>query len=334
MSITFDIQKLFTSSSQSNIHPWRVGAFIAGIYIVLGGAYIFISSSIAAEAADTVTSLQLSDVKKGLVFVAVTGLLLFGTMGRMLKVIADKNEKIIDQRNALLISERQAIAGMLASSVAHDINNVLTVLTNNIGMAAETLTNNTNNTKILGQFQQACDQLEELSNSLLQAGQSVRNISPESFDVKSLIQEAFEFSRTHNAVQYCTIGIKCPDSLQMIGYPTLLKPMLFNLILNAAEATDGTGTIQVTVHQENGNINLAVEDDGPGISPEERERIFDPFYTTKKDGTGLGMLSIQACVEAHDGEISITESLLGGAQFVIILPIDLSNIERMQEYQA
>jgi len=327
MSLKSDVQALFFPVSQTNIHPWRVGVLIAGVYMLLGGAYIILSSTLVADAADSVTSLRLSELHKGLIFIGVTGLLLLLFITGVLKNIAQKNEKIINQRHALLLSERQAIAGMLASSVAHDINNVLTVLVNNIDMAEYRLPDSSETREFLDQLRQSGDHLEDLSTSLLRAGRTVRQNIPEPFNMQELVQEAFAFSRTHNAVQYCTMHVECPDDVQMVGFPLLLKPMLFNLILNAAEAIQGTGTIDVQVTKKNNHIEITVDDDGPGIPPDEREQIFDPFYTTKKDGTGLGMLSIQASVEAHKGTMSIAESPLGGARFTITLPVELSDSE-------
>ncbi|MES2856436.1 MAG: HAMP domain-containing sensor histidine kinase, partial [Bdellovibrionota bacterium] len=92
------------------------------------------------------------------------------------------------------------------------------------------------------------------------------------------------------------------------------------LIMNAAEATGGTGTIRVTVGSQFGVVRLSVEDDGPGIAPSLRETIFEVFFTTKRTGTGLGLLSVKTCVELHRGQIDVGDSQLGGACFTIALP--------------
>jgi signal transduction histidine kinase len=97
--------------------------------------------------------------------------------------------------------------------------------------------------------------------------------------------------------------------------------MLLNLVLNAADAGCNRGTVLVRAVPAPDNVVIEVHDNGPGIPASEREKIFHSLYTTKPDGTGLGLLAVQACAKTHQGHIQVLSSGLGGACFSITLPL-------------
>lgn len=104
--------------------------------------------------------------------------------------------------------------------------------------------------------------------------------------------------------------------------PALLNQVVMNIIANAADALDGDGIIEVATSQSPTSYHISVSDSGPGIPPEARDRVFEPFYTTKPvgAGTGLGLAIAYSVVQAHDGTITIDDSPLGGARFTLTLP--------------
>jgi len=102
----------------------------------------------------------------------------------------------------------------------------------------------------------------------------------------------------------------------------LIEQAVLNLILNAVDAIEGGGTIAIEydrpVETSDGKqFNLIVRDNGPGIPPKILDRIFNPFFTTKETGTGLGLAIVHRVVEAHDGNIVVTNVEGGGAKFEI-----------------
>jgi signal transduction histidine kinase len=96
--------------------------------------------------------------------------------------------------------------------------------------------------------------------------------------------------------------------------------MLLNLILNAADATRGRGRIDVYSRREDESVVLEVHDDGPGVPPDLREKVFTAFFSSKAHGTGLGLLSVKVTVEAHGGTVEVGDSDLGGARLKVTLP--------------
>jgi nitrogen fixation/metabolism regulation signal transduction histidine kinase len=106
----------------------------------------------------------------------------------------------------------------------------------------------------------------------------------------------------------------------------MLRRALDNLVRNAVQAilgrgADSNGRIEVRVQREGQNAVIEVADNGPGIDADHRARVFDPYYTTKSEGTGLGLAIVKKVVLEHGGEVSATGSDLGGAAFVVRLPL-------------
>jgi two-component system NtrC family sensor kinase len=99
--------------------------------------------------------------------------------------------------------------------------------------------------------------------------------------------------------------------------------VLMNVLANACDAIEGSGTIRITTRAEDGHVRLSVRDDGAGIPAESLERIFDPFYSTKAQGkgTGLGLAITHGIVTAHGGEIRVASEPGKGTEIVVRLPI-------------
>ena len=106
----------------------------------------------------------------------------------------------------------------------------------------------------------------------------------------------------------------------LLGHYEPLRRAFANLYRNAAEAMRGSGAIDVTVTGDGSGLAVTIADHGPGIPAELRQRVFEPYFTTKDDGTGLGLALVHVTLEAHRGTISVSETPGGGATFSIVFP--------------
>jgi len=106
----------------------------------------------------------------------------------------------------------------------------------------------------------------------------------------------------------------------VFGHYEPLRRAFANLYRNAAEAMQGRGAIDVTVTGDGAGLAVTIADHGPGIPAELRQRVFEPYFTTKDDGTGLGLALVRVTLEAHRGSISVSETTGGGATFAIVFP--------------
>jgi len=112
------------------------------------------------------------------------------------------------------------------------------------------------------------------------------------------------------------------DAAELTGSRTALAGALANLVTNARQAMNGQGVVLLEAHPAgDGWVDIRVSDSGPGIPPHHRERLFEPFFTTRQGGTGLGLAIVKSVVDAHHGVIAAEESTLGGACFSIRLPL-------------
>jgi two-component system nitrogen regulation sensor histidine kinase NtrY len=106
---------------------------------------------------------------------------------------------------------------------------------------------------------------------------------------------------------------------RLLGYYEALRRAFANLLRNASEAMGGRGVIDVSVTRDDGSLRVTIADHGPGIPEELRQRVFEPYFTTKQDGTGLGLALVRQTIEAHNGTITAVETPGGGATFSIAL---------------
>ena len=102
--------------------------------------------------------------------------------------------------------------------------------------------------------------------------------------------------------------------------PELMHRALSNLVLNAMDAMPDGGKLTISAHPKGAAVELRVSDTGEGLTPEECERLFTPYYTTKQHGTGLGLAIVQSVVADHAGTIAVESRAGGGATFIITLP--------------
>ena len=144
-------------------------------------------------------------------------------------------------------------------------------------------------------------------------------------DINQPIEEAINLS----SVTLRKSGIKIEKTLAKDlplchADPLLIEEVILNLITNATEAmknVDGDKKIDVTSSVKNDRIIVRVSDSGPGVTPDLKDKIFDPFYSTKNGSTGIGLSINHRIITDHGGSLRVSSSKLGGAEFVIEIPV-------------
>jgi len=109
------------------------------------------------------------------------------------------------------------------------------------------------------------------------------------------------------------------EPCKVLGHYDPLRRAFANLLRNAAEAMQGHGAIEVAITRDGGGLVVTIADHGPGVADELRQRVFEPYFTTKQDGTGLGLALVRQTIEAHSGTIGVADTPGGGATFSIVL---------------
>ncbi len=226
----------------------------------------------------------------------------------------------------LLRSRKLESLGVLAGGIAHDFNNFLTVVQGNIEVAKTQLTAAEPAQEFLNQAANACRRAASLSSQLLtfaKGGSPVRRV----VSVAQLVTDAVHLAQTGSPIR---IEIKTEEGLWAAQVdPGQISQVLHNILLNAREAMPGGGAIEVrarnvAVANDSGasdpRVKISIRDNGCGIPPEVLPQIFDPYFSTKPGGTGLGLATAYAIVGKHGGHISVESTPGTGTVFTLDLP--------------
>lgn len=300
--------------------PLTTAAILAGTYTAICALYIVFSGYFAAETAVSIEELHRIELLKGIAFVVATGLLIFLLAYAHLTRISRQRERIVGQERALAAAEGRAMAGIFASSIAHDMGNLLTAVRLNLHFLNAKHLPAADRTPFEN-LTAGVDELSGLVNRLAGLGRERQGIGFTRLDLAALVRNVTQLAGTHSQVRRVRLTATVPDTLPVDGDEALLSRMLVNLILNGADAAGTGGRVDVRLRRENARALVEVHDTGAGIPENLRMQVFDPFYTTKPNGTGLGLLSVKVAAEEHHGTVVIGESDLGGAFFRVSIPV-------------
>ena len=141
-------------------------------------------------------------------------------------------------------------------------------------------------------------------------------------DLNALVRDVETFAKPESSKKELTVSINLQDNLPTIeGDPIQIKQAILNILLNAVENSPSSGCITLATEAKDSNVLIKVEDQGEGIQLAHRNRIFDPFFSTKEGGIGLGLALASEIIRLHHGEISFTSELGEGTSFIISLPL-------------
>jgi len=217
--------------------------------------------------------------------------------------------------------------GVLAGGIAHDFNNLLTVMKGNLSLLKDRLKTKEGTGTYINDAIAAANRARELTRQLLtfsRGGAPVRQPG----SIANVIRESASFTMSGASVR-CDINL--PDDLWVVDIDaTQMSQVVNNLLLNAKEAMSNGGVIQIQGHNLPASprpeldagryVEITVEDQGEGIPPEIIDLVFDPYFTTKNDGHGLGLTTAYSIVKRHEGLLTLQPLPGGGTRCVIHLP--------------
>lgn len=232
-------------------------------------------------------------------------------------------QKITDLEKQLIISKENEKAskmiaiGHLASRLAHDIRNPLTVIKGTLDVIKSK--NSSLSEEDIKRFDRVDYSIYRISHQVDNVLDFIRgktmDFSNHSFQklVESAINDIEKNDEIAIEVKNCNIELEC-------DYESM-KVVMINLIFNAVQALDGQGTIKIKTESKDDQISIQIQDDGPGIPEDQIDEIFEPLFTTKQEGTGLGLASCKSIIEQHGGTISVQNN---PTIFTINLPQKIS----------
>ena len=214
-------------------------------------------------------------------------------------------------------SDRLAAVGRLASGMAHEIRNPLASISGSVQLLLEADHVSFEDRRLMGIVVREAERLSDLLTDFLTYA---RPPIPIKAPVKiiEVLKELREMLFADQRFSHINIEINCPDSAEIEVDRRQIWQILWDLSINSAEAMQGNGELHFSFNEANRSIS--VEDTGPGIDESIRNKIFDPFFSTKEKGTGLGLASVYSVVDSHGGEIDVSPGSLGGAKFSMFFP--------------
>jgi two-component system, NtrC family, nitrogen regulation sensor histidine kinase NtrY len=243
-----------------------------------------------------------------------------GEVGQLGAAFNQMTQQLADQRERLLQAERVAAWREVARRLAHELKNPLFPLQTTVENLRRAKEQNP------GQFDEV---FRESTGILLSEIENLKVIVRRFSDFAKMPQPELSTVNVNDVVrsvvklfeaQFSAVGrpaitpeLHLEENLPSIqADQTLLHRAVENLVLNAMDAMPAGGVLMLRTSHQNGNVNLEVSDTGTGLTPEERDRLFTPYYTTKLHGTGLGLAIVQSVVSDHGGRISVeSESGVG-----------------------
>jgi len=246
---------------------------------------------------------------------------LAGTFNQMIAGLKSKRE-LEDKLNT---AERQAAIGRLTQAVAHEIRNPLNVINLSIDHVAtkyapEDEKRREQLTRILSSIRDEVARLKRLVSDLLNYGRPAR-LAVETVDVRKLVDETIALIRPQADDQGVEVTLEGdPSPVDVRGDRERLKSCFSNLAINALQAMPGGGHLDVRIAKLDGRVEVTMVDTGVGISEEALSKIFEPYFSTKQAGFGLGLAVTKTIVEEHQGSIEVRSEPHRGALFVVRLP--------------
>ncbi|MDF1613677.1 hybrid sensor histidine kinase/response regulator [Desulfurivibrio dismutans] len=253
-------------------------------------------------------------------------------------VFRDMTEQERTERELLKIKKLESV-GVLAAGIAHDFNNLLTAILGNVDLARYLAKEQPPIVNLLQEAKKAGLRARGLTQQLLtfaRGGDPVRQVA----SLEAVIRDSSRFVLRGSKV---TCDYDIPPDLWLVEIDQgQISQVIQNIVLNARQAMAEGGRITITgrnrpadaADQARGKgdeVAITISDDGPGVEPAVLEKIFDPYFTTKKEGSGLGLTICHSIVDKHDGKITVDSRPAAGTTFTITLPASRQSAAEVRE---
>jgi signal transduction histidine kinase len=234
--------------------------------------------------------------------------------------IAERSRQLQEAQAHVLHQEKMAAFGLLAAGIAHEVGNPLTSISSMVQMLQRRPNDPYTQNKlslVSGQLQRIRLCLRELIEFSRPASGARGRVS-----LGEVLDEALNIAKYYKRTRGRIASPVLPADLPpLAGVRDQLVQVFLNLILNAIDATRRDGRIDLAVRRCPGGVEVAVRDDGSGVSPANADRLFQPYFTTKQHGTGLGLFVTRKLVQDHGGSVAFESSPGQGTVFRVYLPV-------------
>jgi signal transduction histidine kinase len=245
---------------------------------------------------------------------------------RAAEALAEANRSLQEAEAQVRRSERLAALGQLSAGLAHEIRNPLSTIKGSAEMLLKDVdANGAVAHELAGFISTEVDRTNALVTRFLDFARPL-TLRLEKTEITEVIDQAAAQVEKHTPPLDVSIYKNySPDIPAFLLDRQLIERVFYNLVLNAAQASPPQGSVTVKTRQVGDTVEVDVIDRGSGIAPKDRESIFNPFFTTKSSGVGLGLAIVSKIVDEHGGQITVESEPGAGSVFRVFLPIRENN---------
>jgi signal transduction histidine kinase len=235
--------------------------------------------------------------------------------------VAERTAELVETHKQLVAQERIAALGRAAAQVAHEVKNPLSgLLLYALHLKSIASNFSESETRLVDKIVNTINHLNSRVEQILGFARPV-SLARNDVDLNQIVTDVLELLRPQLTANKVEVRLSlAPQGTHAMIDEASLRGALMNLMLNAVEAMPEGGTLTINVEQTDETLQLEIADTGHGIDEEQAKKIFEPFYTTKEQGLGLGMPYAKKIVDQHGGTISLSSQLGKGTTIRIVIP--------------
>jgi signal transduction histidine kinase len=237
-------------------------------------------------------------------------------------VIFEDPETVAKLENQFEYAKKLSALSKLTSGVAHEVKNPLNAIVIHLELLKSQV--------VAQQAEDAARSLDVITQEIKRLDRVVRNflnfnrpveVKLQQEDIRPVLEEVVTLAQSEARQRNVQISMHSDENLPMIQLdPDLMKQCLLNIVLNGCQAMPKGGALNISTAALNGSLELRVQDEGVGIPPENREKVFNLYYTTKENGSGIGLATVFKVVQLHNGEIEVDSEVGKGTTFILKFP--------------
>ena len=248
------------------------------------------------------------------------------TLEESYRKLREQADQIIEIEGQLRRADRLSALGELSAGMAHEIRNPLGSIKGTAEILRDGVAPDDPKLEFADILIKEVDRLNKVLEDFLRFARP-EPVEHGRFSPNKAIEEVLELTRQQALSNRVEVEVVLAEDIEIPGRGEQIQQALLNLVLNALQVMPDGGQLKVSSTVHGNEVGIHVSDSGPGIAMEDRERIFNPFVTTRDSGTGLGLAITQRIIQGHDGHINLESTLGHGSSFTLCLPVSMREME-------
>ncbi|MCX7973378.1 MAG: ATP-binding protein [Candidatus Aminicenantes bacterium] len=257
----------------------------------------------------------------------ITAWAVFFVMSILMNVLSGRLKKIQEElvraKKELEVRERLATAGKLAAQLAHEIRNPLAAVSGAVQVLRDELELKDDQQKLMGIILKESERVSQIIEQFLDLASPLGKKTFVTFDVGTVVEETLTMLEAAGELngRIKIVGNFRNEKFKYYGNPNQFKQVFWNLIRNAIKAMPDGGTLGIDLAEHRRELRISISDTGRGFNDEEKQHLFEPFFSSFENGRGLGMSVVRRIVDDYEGRILVRSSPKKGTTITVVFPV-------------